>query len=376
MNNDSQKEITLKILEEHYKTIKKQSDTWNFFLNTAEYTKFIQNNRNLTESIRKLTEQQKQAYEIFQGIDNGAIQELKNAFKTISGDIEKAKVNIGSVNKIVAEFQQYNVGSILSSVPKAHALDGYLFNIAKNLKLNGFNNLVKKFEDESKEIKNIYGNFTFSRSLSLRDKAEEELEKKRKIEMWGAWEDLPLIQRIILDDENLETELREISEKDKAKRWDLFNYLGVRGELKHIQDEDKSEEDLVFFKVSDFKNKVDRIHKYLVTELLSDTKEEQNYCSFDEANSVLSVNGQKVKFRKFTEQYHTLRIIFADSNEIDKEWFFSDIGERLDDQKGYKDKDFHNYISAIKRKMGAETGIQDFFITTNQSVRINKKYLR
>ncbi len=97
---------------------------------------------------------------------------------------------------------------------------------------------------------------------------------------------------------------------------------------------------------------------------------------FDPDKSILFIGEKEVKFRKFTEQYHTLRIIFENKEDLKEEWFFSKIGEEIDIGKGYTDKHFHNYISAIKRKIAAETGIKDFFITTTQSVKINKDYLK
>ncbi len=96
--------------------------------------------------------------------------------------------------------------------------------------------------------------------------------------------------------------------------------------------------------------------------------------SFDEDKGFLILNDSVIKFRKFTEQYHTLRIIFNNKN-LEKEWMFSEIAEQMDFAKKYTDKDFHNYFSAIKRRVSAETGLKDLFLTTNQSVKINKDYL-
>jgi len=98
--------------------------------------------------------------------------------------------------------------------------------------------------------------------------------------------------------------------------------------------------------------------------------------SFNEDKSVLYFNKKEIAFRRYSEQYHTLRIIFQDKDEAGKQWFYSEIAEKLDSAKSYKDKDFHNYLSAIKRRVSAETGIKDLFLTTNQSVRINPDYLK
>lgn len=96
---------------------------------------------------------------------------------------------------------------------------------------------------------------------------------------------------------------------------------------------------------------------------------------FDADKALLCVQGKEVKFRKFTEQYHSLKIIFEKPEEILNEWMFSLIAESIDAQKEYTDKSFHNYFSGIKRKVATETGIKDLFITTTQSVKINSDYL-
>jgi len=96
---------------------------------------------------------------------------------------------------------------------------------------------------------------------------------------------------------------------------------------------------------------------------------------FDAGKGILFVGSFTIEFRKFTEQYHCLRIIFANKENIKEEWMFSEIAELLDRAKDYNDKNFHNYFSAIKRRISAETGIKDLLITTNQSVKINEDYL-
>lgn len=117
--------------------------------------------------------------------------------------------------------------------------------------------------------------------------------------------------------------------------------------------------------------------RLLQNELLSHMIENpRQTVSFDAERSVLVIGKEEVLFRKHTDQYHTLRVIFQDEDELRKEWFFSEIGEEMDKYKKYKDKDFHNYLSAIKKRVASETGIKDLFITTNQSVKINKIYIK
>ncbi len=94
---------------------------------------------------------------------------------------------------------------------------------------------------------------------------------------------------------------------------------------------------------------------------------------FDEDKSRFYVQGKEIKLLKFKDEYHTLRIMFEKPNELSQEWFFSEIAERIDESK-IDDKKYYNAIYQLRIKLEKQ-GIKDFFITTKQSVKINKKYL-
>ncbi len=178
-----------------------------------------------------------------------------------------------------------------------------------------------------------------------------------------------LINKMIEDDANshLKSGLPEswnIISKINTESIDFFrDYSSVRGHEEF-----------------DVKVGMRRIHNYLLEELSKEQSSKSVIVKvplrFDEVKAILFIGNKGVKFRKFTEQYHTLRIILSDASKLSGEWFFSEIREQMDEAKGYTDKDFHNYFSAIKRRVAAEAGIKDLFLTTTQSVRINPDYLK
>ena len=94
---------------------------------------------------------------------------------------------------------------------------------------------------------------------------------------------------------------------------------------------------------------------------------------FDVNKSRLYVQGKEIKLLKFKDEYHTLRVMFENPDELPKEWFFSEIAERID-EANINDKKYYNAIYQLKIKLEKQ-GINDFFITTKQSVKINPKYL-
>ena len=95
--------------------------------------------------------------------------------------------------------------------------------------------------------------------------------------------------------------------------------------------------------------------------------------AFDMDKSRFFVQGKEIKILKFKDEYHTLRVLFEDPKELSKEWFFSEISERVD-KYNKDDKKYYNAVYQLKLKL-EKVGIKDFFTTTKQSVKINKKYL-
>ena len=97
--------------------------------------------------------------------------------------------------------------------------------------------------------------------------------------------------------------------------------------------------------------------------------------SFSTEKGLLKIGDKEAYFRKDTVPYHLIRIIFGDNSELEKEWFYSEIGEKYDSSGTFDDKKFSNAAYQAKQRIIRDTGIKDFLITTKQSVTINPKYL-
>jgi hypothetical protein len=96
--------------------------------------------------------------------------------------------------------------------------------------------------------------------------------------------------------------------------------------------------------------------------------------SFSEELGMLKLGTEEVKFRPYTEMYHMMRIIFEDSSETAKMWQYSEIAERIDQEKEVEDKKMENTAYRANQKIAVQTNIKDFFKITKQSVCINPKY--
>jgi hypothetical protein len=110
------------------------------------------------------------------------------------------------------------------------------------------------------------------------------------------------------------------------------------------------------------------------TEPAVETKKLKADLSFKEATSILTIDGNEIKIQG-ADQKELLRIMFEEPDQLGNEWFFSEIGELNDFANHTPEKKFYNAAYQLKLKVAQNTPIKDFFITTNQSVRLNPKYL-
>jgi hypothetical protein len=109
-------------------------------------------------------------------------------------------------------------------------------------------------------------------------------------------------------------------------------------------------------------------------------EENSNVLSFDPDKSVLVINGKEIEITKFSDQYHFLKVFLINSNDLRREWFFSEIAEQYNNfaeaATVTDDKKFYNAAYQIDQKIIRDTGIRDFFLNrTKQSFQINPKYL-
>lgn len=96
---------------------------------------------------------------------------------------------------------------------------------------------------------------------------------------------------------------------------------------------------------------------------------------FDDERSRFFVRGVEVKIQRNSDQYHALRVMFADPKELSQEWFFDDIAERIDRSRPHERvKRYYNALYQVGLKLTAK-GFPDFFITTKYSAKIDSKYL-
>jgi hypothetical protein len=203
---------------------------------------------------------------------------------------------------------------------------------------------------------------------------------KEKTTLWYAWDHLQWAYLVIKKSEETLSGMKE-----KKNRGDLEGFTTLIQEMEKIQNHKErlnSSENLdpIWFKREDFIHFSRRFHKYIVKSLLENNPNQHHLTEdsphFDASSGILWINGAPVKFGTKSNAYHCLRAFFSGPN-LNEERFFSEISEAIDETNPRPDKLIHNYFNnTIKSKIALETGIKDFFLTDNQSVKINEDYIK
>jgi len=399
------------VLRDQYNATISQEDDWGFFSVLASYINYILE----TPTLRKITDEimgkKQKEYDKLAKLEEKSLQELKQAENKLLKIVEKNNISHTSLTpdwssipnpprmNTLETLKAFEEGHISISGFKSNNLEKFLFDIAASILKQGYQSELKDFLVLNEEYglyyskadgkisinSNTRGNFIFSNTLKLRREQSEFIEKTEKFELWGAFNALLKFQKAFL-------------EKSQNKSLDYICQKYGEGVRNHQEGHDAV--DIAFFaqdlgeiteskggrlvdyrsrhhlKKDDFKNYASMVNAYLIKELAKpESKKEENNkenynVSFDEEKSILTIQNKPIKIRKFSNQYYLLKAIFQDE---ENDWQFSELLEKIGEFEDYNWKKLYDVANAIKKNIAAETGIKDFFITTTQSIKINKR---
>lgn len=96
---------------------------------------------------------------------------------------------------------------------------------------------------------------------------------------------------------------------------------------------------------------------------------------FDAEISYLKISRYEIPIGKNTRLFVCLDALFR-VDDIYGEICFSEIADIIDIDNPPNDKNVYNWIDQIRKKITLSTGINDLFITTKRSLKINENYLQ
>lgn len=384
-------EKALKIVEQQYNSFINLQDSWDFFRGLAEYTMTVREMTQTKPFIQALETQRELARKTYEMMNTQAMKELTKSanklipiaqkvikqYEPIIKQTQEIAEKYQPVIRAVQEVNDRMAGRILSSNP-LYAFDSDLFDVARHLKASGHEKEVEPFVNNKKKNHNIYGNFTFSPTYEVIDEEERKLERKEQVEPWGAWEHLPFVERLIFEPEELKAEVQSETQKENAFHWDWLNFVGVYVEMEKIRKGEKSDNDVVMFKVKDFRSYAQRVHAFITKELIA-SDSDASEMSFDDQTRTLHFMGASilVATKEESDPHKLMRTLFKDTHkvwandEVLEDWNYS--FEEIEDLSKNK---VYQAGKKINKTVAEETKIKDFLDVSTKSVAINKKYLK
>ena len=382
-------EKALKIVEQQYASFINLQDNWDFFRGLAEYTKTVQEMAQTKPLIEALEIQRKMARKTYELMNTEAMKELAKSAKRLTSiaesvlkqyeplikQTEEVAKKYEPVIKAVQEVHDRMAGRVLSSNP-LYAFNSDLFDVARHLRASGHEEAVKEFENNKKRNHNIYGNYTFSPIYEKKDDEERRVERKEQVEPWGAWHQLPIVKRLVFEPDEMRVEFKAEVDKDHSLHFTWLNFLGVAGEMERVRKGKISDNDIVFFRVKDFRSYAQRVHSFIATELLK-TDTEEAKLDFDDKQSILYFNGKTITISKGAENdaHELLRTVFKNKSKV---WSKDEVLDDWHLEVGNitpKNKVYHAG-KAVNRIVAQETQIKDFLVVSTKTITINKKYLK
>lgn len=374
------KENLIPLLEKYYESFIHEDDVWTFFLELAEYLELIAENDDTDKVVGMLNGEKERDLKPLNEIESKTIQELDKSKQEIIKRLKKKKITSRGIEYALEEIRAMEEGRVWTSTPKTVYIDRELKKLVEALKEEKKEDIVKDFKSTIKTSHYPVDDYIFSSSLREYEALRGAMHFKEKTTLWYVWDHLQWAYLVIKkSDETLQ------GIKEKKNRQEEDGFISLIGEMEKIQGY-KDRMDLnqnldpIWFKKDDFVRYARRFHKHVIKTLLENNSKIHHLVedspSFDASSGTLWIDGKPIKFGTKTGAYHCLSVMFQDPEEAKREWFFSEIAEAIDEAEPKPDKLIHNYFNnTIKSKIATETGIKDFFITTNQSVKINPDYI-
>jgi|GEM_PF-2105640 hypothetical protein len=299
-----------KNLERYYDLSINAKAPWEFFNGLANYAGFILETPQLksivdvemgkrTKMYHEVGELEKQAV-----IDlSAAKQKLLDVIKRHNLDVHLFKqyaslIPMAHENETILDhLKLFEEGKISISGTYSNNLEHYIFDIAANLLRLGYIDEIKEYvvsgEDYSKYFKeennesglqltgNLYGNFTFSKALKLREHQEEAVKRSRKLEPWGAFEGLIKLKKMrdaAAKNENHSQIIKSCLE-DKDYIFNTRDTVDVAFAVEDfrllMENRNVPERDLHFLRRRDFDPLAATANLYLLQKLPDDVKPEE-----------------------------------------------------------------------------------------------------
>lgn len=375
---------SLQILERYYQSIVNKEAPKAFFLALIDYIDYADKIPEYDYLTTQISNQPRTLFEKLKNQEQLANKRLDEVRKEIGEYISKNKIERTAITDALHNYDSFKAGRSFSSNSMPTTLHIELSDIIQVLyALPEHKSFVERFMEFSDAEKTRMRNYLHIKEVDDFEESLEEFRRGRDNAIWGIQGFIyELYDAIQKGRDNWKGLVERHKNKDPRATWEMFNYGVLIGEWKKIE-ENSLDRNPVFFDVKKVLPKVERFHMYIVAHFAEAHKalasvlerKDVDLLRFDSDACRLYVREKNFRFRRVSDQYDLLKVIFSDPAELGKEWFFDEVSEKVDPARPEERiKKYYNAAYQIGRKL-ASNGLPDFFTTTAHSVRINKSYL-
>lgn len=210
-------------LNAHLSILKDSNKGWEFFVSLKDYVNFI----NGSSDFKKITEDLKEPRDVLTkertALENKSVEELTGSLSIISTIVSKNGLNKNQkIGKILSDINNYinPNGGLQISGNVSDNLEHFLFEICQNVPEEERFVLFEQFIDKNPKYNNVYGNFSFSKTIEARRDMDGRIEHRDSHELWSDWLKLDQVPKCI---EAYSINDIELAELDCKFGYDLIN---------------------------------------------------------------------------------------------------------------------------------------------------------
>ena len=250
-------------LENYYQLFKETENDWDFVVGLFDYVNYITQKQELNDIIQNIEKARQKDYKKYFELKEKSLKEINQTKKKLLKIISDNKINFEELDNIIKKLKKFEKGEITISGLKVFNIENYLFEICIALLQKGYKDLLKEFIDNKRKSQNIYGNFVFSRSLSLFKEELEKIDHLKTIEIWHCWYKLkvilettkPLFKEIVKNSIG-----HSKKEKDEDVEYSI-DFMHLKEEAENDNGCDLKKEKL------EYKNCCQRLNNYIIQKL-------------------------------------------------------------------------------------------------------------
>lgn len=306
----SNKDI-IEILDKYCFSAIKSNDDKTFFLNIADYVKFIANNKEANGAISKILEEKNDEYKIQAQYEEKAIEEIADVLNKLKLLATKHKDVKKRFDEIFLEKEKYERGEMSSTQSKADRLFGYATEIVRLLRDKGNGKLVSQYIKSDPQDPDIIIAYSISESYDKYTEENDLMRYKNSFILGSEWNNLVWVYNTL---NNIRELLKTIGEIEKKELFLWFTYFDRYKEMRGIM-EGKKEGLGLFFKREDHQRSLIRITNYLSQELLFENR--NRLSQKKQLDTTIPAEGELIKNVKICKGERKFYILVNDKKSFE-----------------------------------------------------------